>query len=243
MKRQTVVLCVLIALVALAALIDLWVAIPDRAPSSEPTRSSALERTPRLGRHRPRKADRLRTDSRERVSSTPPPLPSPGMPATSDGSRELTSGVVGSFSADELEPATLPTLEGLILSTVDLYAEDYRATTVAEARRYLDDDALGSDPAAKLVDVLGGLPTREDAERAWRSPRVRELFTALQARDLVLVELDYTPEAQRSSDFRRELEDLHRSRDAAMVELSEELDRSSGYRFWTLLFRLRQATP
>jgi len=166
-----------------------------------------------------------------------------------EGMLVVPGGLVRLLSPAELRDVAegyMPTLDGLAELTVEAFADDeFRTLTAEKAAALLPldpEDAATFRVPGRLEDVLvGGLPTREDAARGFRSSEVRELLAAVQAIDLVLVDLDLVALEKRSPEFSRRLEDLHRYRDTTALQLMGSLERETGYPHWSLLFRARQA--
>lgn len=146
----------------------------------------------------------------------------------------------------------MPTVDGLCDMAVDVLAEDLGALTLDDARFLLErewtllyasglsaEDVLPGPSNELLVRALvGGMPTREDAEYGARDPRVRELLERAQIRLLELSSFDLLPDA-RSVRWDRARENARADYTATALALMEELDEVTTYKNWALLWRLR----
>jgi hypothetical protein len=136
----------------------------------------------------------------------------------------------------------MPTVDGLYALTVARFTdEDFLKMTPKRARELLpvDDDLPDASMPGNLIDALGtGFPTREDCERGFQFGYVQELLTHAQTMSLALVPLEMVPVERRSPEFSKTIESIERAREAVMLTLMKELDRSTGYKSWSLLYRL-----
>lgn len=163
--------------------------------------------------------------------SGPPERPAPQ--AAQDDSGDDFAGI-GSQSLLDLEPGVLPTADGLFERTVGQWAQDgFLALSVQEAASMLPLDPELPGHGGSLLDLVGGLPTREDVDRAFAYDSVHAQLEATCAAEVML----YALENARNPHFARDIEAQRRVFDADEDALMRELDRVSGYRNWSLLNR------
>lgn len=132
---------------------------------------------------------------------------------------------------EELEPAMIPTADGLLARTAELWSQDgFAQLTAAEVRELLPvDDDLQPSPA-NLAELLGGLPTRADCELALRDDAVRSLLEATCAAELLSYQAQFGRDQRAIASTRASFKTTERA-------LMAELDRAGPYRSWRLLHR------
>jgi len=169
-------------------------------------------------------------------SVDPPDDPTPPLLGGSDGS----GGVFPIDTREEIEPGMLPTVDGLYELTVARFMdEEFLALTPARARELLpvDDEIPDSSLPGSLVQALGiGLPTYEDCVRGFQRLSVKRLLTQVQTLSLAATSLEMTPIERRTKEFTARLEELERNRATLTLALMHELDCSTGYKSWSLLW-------
>lgn len=161
--------------------------------------------------------------------------------------------VVGSVVEYAMSPRVLadvdegfhPTLEGLVALTIDRWTEEgFRKLTPERFAQLFPIDELEAQRLAgvpgSLDEVLGGFPTLDDAAEGMRHPRVHQLLEEVCAFDVVLADLELVPLAERSEELRKLTENMRLTREAAALQLMQELERVTSYKHWSLLHRARQ---
>lgn len=142
-----------------------------------------------------------------------------------------------------VEPGFLPSEESLYDLTLGQYLQpEFLEITQEEARKLLPlDDSIPDWPKDVRALVGGELPTRDDIARAWKDELVRQRLADVDALDIVLADLELLPAEQLTREQAAFVELLHARRTSARLELCAELERVTGYPYWGVLQRLREA--
>jgi hypothetical protein len=152
---------------------------------------------------------------------------------------DLSSIALRAIQGYDLDESITPTPEGLYGQTIDLWTSpDFLSLSLSEARVLLGDvpgyDLSGS---GAFLGRLGGLPSLEDCQRGLESPAALRLLAQMDLLDLVLVDLDFLPLAQRNQETARAISELHAQRDRTALCLMEELERTTSYKHWSIVHR------
>ncbi len=176
------------------------------------------------------------TESRAFSPAETPPLQA-GREARA-GVAAVSAGIPESLVTPDVCEGFTPTPEGLWRMTGERWSQEgFVALTAEEARALLPlDDTLTSAPGSFVE--LYGLPTREDAEYAFRDYDVQ-----LQLERVLLLELAYwklceLPTMRRNAQYGEALETQRVVMEDARRTLMRTLDRVSPYKNWSLFNRL-----
>lgn len=169
------------------------------------------------------------------------------LPFYSSSDEDLISRVMVSAEGRgaTFEEEFLPTEAGLIGATISQWEdEDFQKMTLQEARQYLGGDAGDYDLTGDglLLERLGGLPTRDEAGRAYETSRkVRQALLAFYAAEVIVMELQWRPDADLRPEVSSMVDRWISLRDVREDVLCATLEEKTGYKHWRLLARLWRA--
>lgn len=142
------------------------------------------------------------------------------------------------------DDSSAPTLDGLYARTAGWWDdEEFLALTGDEMSKLAPEVAGAYSGWTKPLSEILTLPTREDCERAYADPVVRLVLARACAVELALNDLGMMTHqnAGRAQLQERAKELLRETKEKAELELMSELERTTHYAHWTLLYRVHSA--